>query len=137
SFFVPRSPPRSTLFPYTTLFRAAHAFLDDTVFLQPTAGGDRTPPAVDRHAEAPLLIHHGPFSERPELAVDIGLGHVTAPLHDLDAGTRHPPVGEELARFLRRAEGQKLPRVGLVLGMEQAVEGRRAAAATDRADVHV
>src|SRR5690606_41363506 len=112
SFFVPRSPPRSTLFPYTTLFRSAHAFLDDTVFLQPTAGGDRPPPAVNRHAEAPLLIHHGPFSERPELAVDIGLGHVTAPLHDLDAGARHASVGEELARFLDRKSGVEGKSVG-------------------------
>src|SRR5438552_7227597 len=38
-FFMTRPPPRSTLFPYTTLFRSARA----AAFFEPFAGGESPP----------------------------------------------------------------------------------------------
>src|SRR2546422_8400599 len=46
-FLMIRRPPRSTLFPYTTLFRSVHRHLDDT-----TAGGPGQEKQLDVETEA-------------------------------------------------------------------------------------
>src|SRR5215467_16355559 len=51
-----RRPPRSTLFPYTTLFRPRHA--------RPAPGTPRAPrPAAPRFAPGRVSDHHRPRSE--------------------------------------------------------------------------
>src|SRR5690349_23889031 len=57
-----RRPPRSTLFPYTTLFRSAEIAHPQTVETQPNA------PLVDEfrgHATALVQVNEPPSSEAP------------------------------------------------------------------------
>src|SRR3712207_7556015 len=58
-----RRPPRSTLFPYTTLFRSAAAARDPGAAAPQPAGGDRAdrPAAADRH---PALQPPAPALQR-------------------------------------------------------------------------
>src|SRR5260370_30811335 len=58
-----RRPPRSTLFPYTTLFRSRHFRLDDILFPIPPARGD-----VARQREI-RQRRHGDVVRAPNIAV--------------------------------------------------------------------
>src|SRR3712207_8574605 len=50
-FLMIRRPPRSTLFPYTTLFRSRHALLDERA-REPDAGPPRRPRRRGRRGAA-------------------------------------------------------------------------------------
>src|SRR3712207_3122617 len=56
-FLMIRRPPRSTLFPYTTLFRSVRAPLSESICVQGAPGTGKT--AVGLHRAAYLLYTHG------------------------------------------------------------------------------
>src|SRR5258707_9123635 len=69
-----RRPPRSTLFPYTTLFRSVLMVLEDAHWLDPTSR-ELFDQVVDRLQNLPVLLV---ATFRPELSPPwIGLPHVT------------------------------------------------------------
>src|SRR3712207_6684040 len=66
-----RRPPRSTLFPYTTLFRSAERLKDlATELLRPNRGREELALMVARERRAEHRAHAGPVLIRREEAVD-------------------------------------------------------------------
>src|SRR5256885_12493821 len=64
-----RRPPRSTLFPYTTLFRSAHGRDDGRLVAECELGGQRADPAEHAvHQDGPpadrAVGEHGPVGDR-------------------------------------------------------------------------
>src|SRR3989441_10185221 len=102
-FLMIRRPPRSTLFPYTTLFRSLLAEIDEPVGI--TQHGDVAPDAVDRPRDEILVSdrddrdpdpHHAPHLRRPDaggvhdhLARDRPAVHDDSPDPAAPDGDRH------------------------------------------------
>src|SRR6266496_1993023 len=86
-----RRPPRSTLFPYTTLFRSELARLPDRLALRVrVVGGDGDDRLVDPLLEERLgdLLdvredHRADLGERPDLAAEEHRGFAPRPLDDV------------------------------------------------------
>src|SRR5256885_14912605 len=79
-FLMIRRPPRSTLFPYTTLFRSTWHVVADFADIQEAQSGRRTQQADvrdDRSAES-MAFHyqHPDLHYRSTMATEIGRAHV-------------------------------------------------------------
>ena len=97
-----RRPPRSTLFPYTTLFRSGQARLPSTLFLYavpPEFLRNVVPeyPALDQRLKSPV-----PLSERSPQAAVIDLEHL-----DMDPVALLSGIGERLQSIFETATGWK------------------------------
>src|SRR2546430_13301331 len=100
-----RRPPRSTLFPYTTLFRSQHGVEVEAREAAPVHRGDR--PAVTGHADEarePLLAGLDESlqpASRPHGLIPIVRGAQRAELDQADAGDPPPlnPPADGLARL--------------------------------------
>src|SRR3712207_7852573 len=77
-FLMIRRPPRSTLFPYTTLFRSGAEILTALLDLEPT-GREVPPPSDD-----------GEHLRRPNTLEMLGRGVLNAPLQPLRAARSLP-----------------------------------------------
>src|SRR2546422_10524554 len=91
-FLMIRRPPRSTLFPYTTLFRSA------TVPAHPQSGAG-IPPGGAPPDRGRALLRHG-------ARLGVGLGHQVAPRRGPGSGGV-PPAAAQLGRI----DSRQLPRV--------------------------
>src|SRR3989449_8438090 len=92
-FLMIRRPPRSTLFPYTTLFRSVHRHLDDT-----TAGGPGPEKQLDVETEAARgerleQAIGGRRRERLEAALRVG---DALEAHPPDEPVEHKPGGHAM-----------------------------------------
>ena len=67
-FLMIRRPPRSTLFPYTTLFRSVHHRVDRAIFKPARRGDPQTRGAV---LEAPIGEDRRPEARIPETAIGV------------------------------------------------------------------
>src|SRR2546430_12573936 len=66
-----RRPPRSTLFPYTTLFRSPIQRIREQLLQRAAAGGERLRGLelrreVERHFPGALVVRRGPARQRSE-----------------------------------------------------------------------
>src|SRR2546422_1253348 len=102
-----RRPPRSTLFPYTTLFRSIYVPADDLT--------DPAPATAFSHLDATVVLSRQIF----ELGIYPAVDPLASSSRILDAqylGERHYKVAVEVQRILQRYKD--LQDIIAILGME-------------------
>src|SRR5690242_20948800 len=99
-FFLAPLPPRSTLFPYTTLFRSTaraprvRAAAPVRGPAPPHLGPDRVPHAVDRKStrlnSSHMSISYAVFCSKIKISTQLCLGACSMYVHTLRFASQHP-----------------------------------------------